>query len=83
MRSSLEKDREADAEVALPLPSEESTQIETFRSTQSDNPYFVKDLQFTREEEARVIRILDTRIFIWILGTTVSRHLVDLNPDGH
>ncbi|TDL27077.1 MFS general substrate transporter [Rickenella mellea] len=34
------------------------------------NPYFVPDLVYTREEEARVIRILDIRLFPWILLTT-------------
>lgn len=36
----------------------------------SDNPYFVPNLDFTREEEAAVIRILDWRLFPWILLTT-------------
>lgn len=35
-----------------------------------DNPYFVRDLEYTKEEEAKVIRILDTRLFPWILLTT-------------
>lgn len=33
-------------------------------------PFFVRDLEYTREEEARVIRILDTRLLPWILLTT-------------
>lgn len=36
----------------------------------SDNPYFVPSLDFTREEEAAVIRILDWRLFPFILLTT-------------
>lgn len=48
----------------------DGNQISTFLSTGSDNPFFVKDLQYTKEEEARVIRILDTRLFPWILLTT-------------
>ena len=35
-----------------------------------DNPFFIRILQYTKEEEARVIRILDTRLFPWILLTT-------------
>ncbi|KAH8114966.1 MFS general substrate transporter, partial [Phellopilus nigrolimitatus] len=35
-----------------------------------DNPSFVQDLDYTREEESKVIRILDTRLFPWILLTT-------------
>jgi len=39
-------------------------------SARSDDPFFVRDLQFSRAEESRVIRILDTRLFPWILLTT-------------
>ena len=35
-----------------------------------DNPFFVRNLVYSKEEEARVIRILDTRLFPWILLTT-------------
>lgn len=34
------------------------------------NPFFVHDLEYSKEEEAKVIRILDTRLFPWILLTT-------------
>ncbi|KAH8114965.1 MFS general substrate transporter [Phellopilus nigrolimitatus] len=34
------------------------------------NPFFVRDLEYTRDEEAKVIRILDTRLFPWLLLTT-------------
>lgn len=36
----------------------------------ADNPYYVPTLAYSDEEEARVIRILDTRLFPWILLTT-------------
>lgn len=35
-----------------------------------DNPLYVRNLVYSREEEAAVIRILDTRLFPWILLTT-------------
>ena len=41
------------------------------RSTSlTDNPYFSRDLDYTTAEESAVIRILDTRLFPWILLTT-------------
>lgn len=36
----------------------------------TSNPFFVQGLEYTREEEARVIRILDTRLLPWVLLTT-------------
>jgi len=42
----------------------------SYQTTQSDNPFFVRNLQYSRGEEARVIRILDTRLFPWVLLTT-------------
>ena len=39
--------------------------------TQSEEPlYYVKDMEYTADEEAQVVRILDTRLFPWILLTT-------------
>ncbi|KAF8207821.1 MFS general substrate transporter [Mycena galopus ATCC 62051] len=35
-----------------------------------DPPAYVKDLDYSVEEEAQVVRILDTRLFPWILLTT-------------
>ncbi|KAJ8522140.1 hypothetical protein ONZ45_g1225 [Pleurotus djamor] len=35
-----------------------------------DNPYYIEDLDYTSEEEAEVVRILDTRLFPWVLLTT-------------
>lgn len=39
-------------------------------STSSDSPFFIPNLTYTREEEAKVIRTLDTRLFPWVLLTT-------------
>ncbi|KAJ7682018.1 MFS general substrate transporter [Mycena polygramma] len=47
------------------------TGTQTTTQTGSAEPLgYVKDLDYTAEEEARVIRILDTRLFPWILLTT-------------
>ncbi|KAL5478949.1 hypothetical protein ACEPAI_2236 [Sanghuangporus weigelae] len=35
-----------------------------------ENPYYVPDLEYTAEEERKVVHILDTRLFPWILLTT-------------
>lgn len=35
-----------------------------------DNPYYTPSIEYTPEEEARVIRILDSRLFTWVLLTT-------------
>ncbi len=49
----------------------EVSQVGTVVSAvEDDNPLFVRDLAYSREEEARVIRILDMRLFPWILLTT-------------
>ena len=39
-------------------------------STHSDNPFFVPNLEYTSAEEAEVVRIIDWRLFPWILLTT-------------
>ncbi|KAJ7506683.1 MFS general substrate transporter [Mycena galericulata] len=46
------------------------TDTQTAVTHSGDPLYYVKDLDFTAEEEARVIRILDTRLFPMILVTT-------------
>ncbi|KAF9074342.1 MFS general substrate transporter [Rhodocollybia butyracea] len=43
---------------------------QTDTSAFSDNPFFIPTLTYTREEETRVIRTLDTRLFPWVLLTT-------------
>lgn len=45
-------------------------QTSTFQTTSSDNPFFIRTLTYTKAEEAKIIRILDTRLFTWILLTT-------------
>lgn len=47
---------------------EDASQTGTFAD--EDNPFFVQNLVYSKEEEAKVIRILDTRLFPWILLTT-------------
>ncbi|KAF9074341.1 MFS general substrate transporter [Rhodocollybia butyracea] len=42
----------------------------TDTSTSSDSPFFIPNLTYTREEEAKIIRTLDTRLFPWVLLTT-------------
>ena len=39
-------------------------------SITSDNPFFDQELEYTPEEEAKVLRILDRRLFPWVLLTT-------------
>ncbi|KAJ6560144.1 MFS general substrate transporter [Mycena capillaripes] len=47
------------------------TQTAATQTAASGEPLtYVKDLDYSAEEEARVIRILDTRLFPWILLTT-------------
>jgi hypothetical protein len=47
------------------------TETQTATVTQPGEPaLYVKDLDYTAEEETAVIRILDTRLFPWILLTT-------------
>ena len=43
--------------------------ITTF-SDNGTNPFFVPDLEYSKNEEDAVIRILDSRLFPWILLTT-------------
>ncbi|KAJ6464588.1 major facilitator superfamily domain-containing protein [Mycena sanguinolenta] len=49
------------------------TETETVTATQTlgGEPHaYVKDLEYSAEEESQVVRILDTRLFPWILLTT-------------
>lgn len=39
-------------------------------SSSSDNPYYDPNLEYTQEEERRVVRILDMHLFTWVLLTT-------------
>jgi hypothetical protein len=55
------------------LEVEEAVQIATVDGTttvSSDNPLYVQGLSYTKEEERAVVKILDTKLFPWILLTT-------------
>lgn len=68
---SNEREKSSIDEVhAPPLgePFDDSTRTGT--SVLSDNPFFIPNLTYTSEEEARVVRIIDIRLFPWILLTT-------------
>ncbi|KAJ6626031.1 MFS general substrate transporter [Mycena sp. CBHHK59/15] len=53
------------------LKSDSSAWTETQTTTQPSEPlFYVRDLQYTAEEESKVIRVLDMRLFPWILLTT-------------
>ncbi|KAJ7075362.1 MFS general substrate transporter [Mycena crocata] len=66
MAPSLPADSGLDSKLA-----HSSTWTETQTGTQPGEPHlYVKDLEYTVEEESQVIRILDTRLFPWILLTT-------------
>jgi hypothetical protein len=43
----------------------ESSQTITLAGAKTDSPFFIRDLSFTHEEEKRIIRIIDTRLFRW------------------
>lgn len=43
---------------------------QTSLSVLSDNPFFIPTLTYTKSEESKVVRILDTRLFPWVLLTT-------------
>ena len=47
-----------------------SATLEDAAAADVDNPLFVRNLVYTRSEEAAVVRILDTWLFPWILLTT-------------
>jgi hypothetical protein len=60
--------RDEKAEDGLGVESED--QIVTNGTASTDNPFFVRSLEYSREEEAKVIRILDTRLFPCVLTST-------------
>ncbi|KAJ3738672.1 MFS general substrate transporter [Lentinula detonsa] len=61
-----------------PIAIEEMGEIEDtaeinsslFALSDSNNPFFIPNLTYTQSEESKVIRILDTRLFPWVLLTT-------------
>ena len=69
------KQAEPDPDLEFATVDQISTSISILESSETyasdaDNPYFVRNLQYTKHEEAEVVRILDTRLFPWILLTT-------------
>ncbi|KAF7335238.1 MFS general substrate transporter [Mycena sanguinolenta] len=68
-----------DDELDSKIPIGEAAQLGTWTGTETvtatqtlgGEPHaYVKDLDYSAEEESRVVRILDTRLFPWILLTT-------------
>ncbi|KIK66416.1 hypothetical protein GYMLUDRAFT_70059 [Collybiopsis luxurians FD-317 M1] len=71
------QEKESSDEESKRIPESIPDQSYTFddatrtgTSIRSDNPFFIPHLVYTREEEAKVIRTLDTRLFPWVLLTT-------------
>jgi hypothetical protein len=62
--------RDEDSKISVHVSENDTNQELSYLTTQSDNPFFIRNLQYSREEEARVIRTLDTRLFPWVLLTT-------------
>ncbi|KAJ3914539.1 MFS general substrate transporter [Lentinula edodes] len=55
----------------LPNSIDETTKTTVSALSEADNnPFFIPNLTFTPSEESKVIRILDTRLFPWVLLTT-------------
>ncbi|KAJ4463468.1 MFS general substrate transporter [Lentinula lateritia] len=69
-------DSNVEIELAHGLSTLPNSIDETTRTTISalseaeSNPFFIPNLTFTPSEESKVIRILDTRLFPWVLLTT-------------
>ncbi|KIM82053.1 hypothetical protein PILCRDRAFT_71383 [Piloderma croceum F 1598] len=62
--------RDEDSKISVHVSDNDPNQELSYQTTQSDNPFFIRNLQYSRKEEARVIRVLDTRLFPWVLLTT-------------
>ena len=58
------------ASLKLVEQSQDAPGLGAIHVPASDNPYYVSDLEFTEEEESELIRILDKRLFSWVLLTT-------------
>ncbi|GAW09809.1 MFS general substrate transporter [Lentinula edodes] len=57
--------------ITLPNSIDETTKTTVSALSEADNnPFFIPNLTFTPSEESKVIRILDTRLFPWVLLTT-------------
>jgi hypothetical protein len=62
--------RDEESKTSIHVSENDLNQDLSYQTTQSDNPFFIRNLQYSRKEEARVIRIIDTRLFPWVLLTT-------------
>ncbi|EJD04829.1 MFS general substrate transporter [Fomitiporia mediterranea MF3/22] len=60
---------ETDVKQAIP-DSDDKPRLGYNYGFDNDNQFYVPDLDYTPEEERKVIRILDTRLFTWLLLTT-------------
>jgi MFS transporter, ACS family, DAL5 transporter family protein len=64
-------DEKKSSQVSPLADTEQDDQFITTVSTElRDDPFFIRSLKYSTEEEASVVRILDTRLFPWILVTT-------------
>ncbi|KAJ7574870.1 MFS general substrate transporter [Mycena floridula] len=73
MSSTSEKEKADSLDIVVDPQAdivEESNPTGTFQTGHSDNPFFIQNLSYTAKEESQVIRILDMRLFPWILLTT-------------
>ena len=68
----IEDDRSLDGKDEIALKNHAISTITTLSDEVADasNPFFIRNLVYSAEEESRVVRILDTRLFPWILLTT-------------
>ena len=70
-RHSLEKTSSyGDAEKGNIPELLNSNKLPSFVTAGINNPHFIHDLEWTKEEEDAVKKIIDTRIFPWVLLTT-------------
>ena len=72
MAHSSKNDDELDSKIAIGEVGQlDETETVTATQTLGGEPHaYVKDLEYSAEEESQVVRILDTRLFPWILLTT-------------
>jgi hypothetical protein len=58
------------SEKALEVEEVQISTVDGTTTVSSDNPLYVQGLSYTKEEERAVVKILDTRLFPWVLLTT-------------
>lgn len=66
----IEKPLTRDSLEKTSVEAIEVSNVPTLLQNNYNVPNFVYDLQYSKEEEAKVICMLDTRLFSWILLTT-------------